>query len=263
MTDAAAVFDDLSAEGEELDGLVAGLSDAEWATATPSPGWTIAHQIAHLAWTDDRAILAVADPDGFTAELVEFVAKAATIVDEAAADGAAVRPPELLERWRLSRAKVHEVLLGLPAGQRIPWYGPPMSAPSMATARLMETWAHGLDVADALGVRREPTVRLRHVARLAVRTRDFAYAVRGEQPPREEFRVELTGPDGETWAYGPEDAAQGVTGPGLDLCLLAAQRRHRDDLALVAEGADADHWLDIAQMFAGPPGDGREPEVAG
>lgn len=256
MTDAAAVFDDLSAEGEELDGLVAGLSDAEWATATPSPGWTIAHQIAHLAWTDDRAILAVADPDGFTAELVEFVAKAATIVDEAAADGAAVRPPELLERWRLSRAKVHGVLLGLPAGQRIPWYGPPMSAPSMATARLMETWAHGQDVADALGVRREPTARLRHVAHLAVRTRDFAHLLHDRTPP-EEFRVELTAPDGEVWTWGPEDAAQRVTGSAIGFCLLATQRRHRDDTDVQAVGSAADAWLDIIQAFAGVPGPGR------
>ncbi|NEC84228.1 TIGR03084 family protein, partial [Streptomyces sp. SID7958] len=148
----------------------------------------------------------------------------------------------------------------VPSGVRVPWYGPPMSAASMATARLMETWAHGLDVADALGVERAPTARLRHIARLGVRTRDFAYAVHGLTPPAEPFRVELTAPGGELWTYGPEDAAQRVTGPGLDFCLLVTQRAHRADLALTAVGPDADRWLDIAQAFAGPPGGGRAPK---
>ena len=139
-----------------------------------------------------------------------------------------------------------------------------MSTASMATARLMETWAHGQDVADALGVTRTPTDRLRHVVRLGVRTRDFAFGVHGLTPPVEEFRVELTAPSGELWTYGPEDAAQRVTGPALDFCLLVTQRAHRADLALRAEGADADRWLDIAQAFAGPPGAGAgAPEPAG
>ncbi len=253
------MFDDLRDEGEELDGLVAELSDADWARATPAPGWSIAYQVAHLVWTDDRAILAATDPERFAAELVEIAPRVATLVDEGAAEGAAVPPSELLKRWRQSRGETLRVLREHPAGAKIGWYGPPMSAASMATARLMETWAHGLDVAEALGVAREPTARLRHIARLAVRTRDFAYLVRGEQPPSEQFRVELTGPSGESWDFGPEDAAQRVSGPALDLCLLAAQRRHRDDLALVAEGPDAEHWLGIAQMFAGPPGEGRQP----
>lgn len=133
-----------------------------------------------------------------------------------------------------------------------------MSVASMATGRLMETWAHGQDVADALGVARTPTDRLRHVARIGVRARDFAFHVRGLTPPASEFRVELTGPKGELWTYGPEEAPQRVTGPALDFCLLVTQRAHRDDLAVRAEGPDADRWLDIAQAFAGPPGQGRE-----
>jgi uncharacterized protein (TIGR03084 family) len=129
----------------------------------------------------------------------------------------------------------------------------------MATARMMETWAHGQDVADALGVQRKPTARLKHVAHLAVRTRNFAYLLNDKAPPGEEFRVELQGPDGDTWSWGPEDAEQRVTGPALDFCLLATQRRHRDDLAVQAVGADADAWLGIIQAFAGLPGKGRQP----
>ena len=133
-----------------------------------------------------------------------------------------------------------------------------MSPASMATARFMETWAHSLDVAEALGVTPEPTDRIRHVAHLGVRTRNFAYGVHGLQPPAEEFRVELTAPSGEVWVWGPEDATQSVRGSAYDFCLRVTQRRHRDDLDLVATGPDADGWLDIAQAFAGPAGEGRK-----
>jgi uncharacterized protein (TIGR03084 family) len=149
-------------------------------------------------------------------------------------------------------------LLNLPPGAKLPWYGPPMSAASMATARLMETWAHGQDIADALGVRRTPTARLRHVAHIGVRTRDFAYLNRGLPAPAEEFRVELMGPDGELWTWGPPDSPQRVTGPVLEFCLLVTQRVHLADTALVAVGPDAEQWLTIAQAFAGPHGPGRE-----
>jgi uncharacterized protein (TIGR03084 family) len=127
----------------------------------------------------------------------------------------------------------------------------------MATARLMETWAHGRDVADALGASTDTTERLKHIARLGVRTLDFAYSVNQLTPPAEEFRVELAAPDGTVWAWGPEDATQRVTGPAEDFCLLVTQRVGRDATALRATGPDAEAWLGIAQAFAGPPGAGR------
>jgi uncharacterized protein (TIGR03084 family) len=114
-------------------------------------------------------------------------------------------------------------------------------------------------VADALGVRRPPTPRLRHVAHIGIRARDFAFRANERQPPAEPFRVELTAPSGELWEWGPADAAQRVTGPALDFCLLVTRRRHRDDLALSATGPDADAWLDLAQAYAGQPGAGRKP----
>ncbi|KNE83248.1 MULTISPECIES: TIGR03084 family metal-binding protein [Streptomyces] len=262
MADPAAVLGDLLAEGEELEQLVAPLAAERWSIPTPAPGWTVAHQIAHLAWTDERALLAATDPGAFAEDAAQALTSPETFVDDGAQRLVDELPPAaLLDRWRTGRATLHRALAGRPAGVRIPWYGPPMSVASMATARLMETWAHGQDVADALGVRREPTARLRHVVRIGVRARDYAYTVHGLVPPAEEFRVELTAPDGDLWAYGPEDAAQRVTGAALDFCLLATQRAHRSDLALYAEGPDAAHWLDIAQAFAGPPGKGRAPAV--
>ncbi|SHM54915.1 TIGR03084 family metal-binding protein [Actinacidiphila paucisporea] len=253
------VLADLAAESAGLDAMVAELEPAGWGRTTPAAGWTIAHQIAHLAWTDRRALMAVLDPDGFEREAEVAAAHFDTYVDLGARRGADVAPGELLARWRAGRARLAEVLAAQPHGVRFRWYGPPMSAGSMATGRLMETWAHGEDVADALGVRREPTARLRHVARIGVRARDFAFSVHGLPAPAEEFRVELTAPDGSLWTFGPEQATQRVTGPALDFCLLAVRRRHRDDVDLRAEGPDADAWLSVVQAFAGPPGSTRPP----
>jgi uncharacterized protein (TIGR03084 family) len=253
-----ALVADLRAEGDEIDALVRDLPPDGWSRPTPAVGWTVAHQIAHLAWTDERALLAATDPDGFKEEFTRFAGRAGldSVVDDEAAT-AATRP-DLLSWWRESRDTLATTLLELPAGTKLPWYGPPMSAASMATARLMETWAHGQDVADALGARRTPTARLRHVAHIGVRTRDFAYLNRGLPAPVEQFRVELLGPDGELWTWGPEDAVQRVTGPAVEFCLLVTQRVHPADTALVAVGEDATEWLTIAQAFAGPAGTGRE-----
>ncbi|MER6025129.1 TIGR03084 family metal-binding protein [Streptomyces sp. NPDC001851] len=262
MADPTPVIDDLRAESEELDRLAAESGPEQWALPTPAPGWTLAHQIAHLAWTDRSALLAVTDADAFQSLIEKALTAPDSFVDQGAEDGARLPPAELLAQWRAGRDALDRALRTAPPGARFPWYGPPMSAASMATARLMETWAHGLDIADALGVVRPPTDRLRHVARLGVRTRDFAHTVHGLTPPADEFRVELTAPSGALWAHGPEGAPQRVTGPALDFCLLVTQRAHRADLALTAVGPDADRWLDIAQAFAGPPGTGRPPKGA-
>ncbi|MEU0430498.1 TIGR03084 family metal-binding protein [Streptomyces sp. NPDC006290] len=266
MSDASSVVSvigDLHREGEDLDRLVGELSEKQWALDTPAAGWTVAHQIAHLAWTDRSALLAVTDAGAFAKEVEKALASPDGFVDEGAEAGAAQPPALLLAGWREGRTALETALRAAPAGTRFPWYGPPMSAASVATGRLMETWAHGQDVADALGVVREPTDRLKHVVRIGVRARDFAFAVHGLAAPAEEFRVELDSPSGEMWAYGPADAAQRVTGPALDFCLLVTQRAHRADLAVRAAGPDADRWLDIAQSFAGPPGAGREPKETG
>ncbi|MFH8490702.1 TIGR03084 family metal-binding protein [Streptomyces longisporoflavus] len=263
MSEAVPVLDDLRRESEELDQLVEGLGGGAWALPTPAAGWTVAHQIAHLAWTDRAALIAVTDGDGFGRLVEEALAAPESFVDDGAEEGAGLPPDELLSRWRAGRDALWKALAAAPRGTRFPWYGPPMSATSMATARLMETWAHGQDVADALGVVRVPTDRLRHVAHIGVRARDFSFGVRGVPVPEAAFRVELRLPSGELWVSGPEDAVQRVSGPALDFCLLVTQRAHRDDLGVRAEGADAERWLDIAQAFAGPPGAGRPPRAAG
>jgi uncharacterized protein (TIGR03084 family) len=248
---------DLRAESDELDALVAPLAADRWAAPTPAVGWTIAHQIGHLLWTDRGALTAVTDEEAFAGLLEAAVTNPTSFVDAGADELAATAPAELLADWRLTRARLHDALLTVPDGRKLPWFGPPMSAASMATARLMETWAHGLDVADTLGVTRPPTARLRSVAHIGVRARDYAFAVNGLPAPTEPFFVELRAPDRSTWSWGPADAAQRVTGGAQDFCFLVTQRRALRDLDLTADGDDARRWLQIAQAFAGPPGPGR------
>lgn len=259
MAGAEPMVVDLRAESDELDALVADLPATRWAELTPSPGWTIAHQIAHLLWTDRVALTAVTDEAGFAAVLEEAGKDPGGFVDAGAEELAVTPPADLLTDWRRTRGRLHDELLSVADGRKLPWFGPPMSAASMATARLMETWAHGLDVADALGVDRPPTARLRSIAHIGVRTRDFAFAVNGLAPPADPFLVQLRAPDDSTWSWGPEDAAQRVTGSAQDFCMLVTQRRPRTELDVTATGEDAERWLGIAQAFAGPPGAGREP----
>ena len=136
-----------------------------------------------------------------------------------------------------------------------------MKPASFISARIMETWAHGQDVADALGVVRSPTARLRHIAHLGTRTLAYGFAVHGRPEPAEPVRVELTAPDGALWTFGPPEATNRLVGPALDFGLLVTQRRHPADLALQATGSVATEWLQVAQAFAGPAGSGRQPSA--
>ncbi|MDG4806662.1 TIGR03084 family metal-binding protein [Micromonospora sp. WMMD1120] len=257
MVDLSDLLTDLADESAHLDDLVATLPAAGWATPTPAPRWSIAHQIAHLAWTDHVALLSAADPEAFYATVTS--APDVTRLVDVGAEHFLAPPAELLARWRDGRTALVDALAAVPSGEKLPWYGTRMSATSMATARIMETWAHGVDVADALGVIPADSDRLRHVAHLGVRTLGHGFVAHGRVAPTTPVRVELVGPGGDTWVWGPAEAADRLTGPARDFCLLVTQRRHRADLALVATGPVADEWLDVAQAFAGPPGAGREP----
>jgi uncharacterized protein (TIGR03084 family) len=250
---------DLAAEHADLDALVAGLDEPGFDTPTPAEGWSVRDQLSHLAWFDREAVRAALDPEGFTATLPDALADDA-FTERAAVEGRAMSGAEVLGWWRAARAEVLGALAGLDPSTRIPWYGPPMSAASFTTARLMETWAHGQDVADALGVERDPTDRLRHVAFLGVRALPNSYRVRDLPVPEVPVRVELVAPSGQVWSWGDEGAADHVRGPALDFCLVATQRRHVDDTALEAEGPVATEWLRLAQAFAGPAGPGRPPK---
>lgn len=268
-TDLAGIRDDLIAEQAALDAVVAGLDAERWAAPTPSPRWTVADQIAHLTYFDGTAALAVRDPDAFTAwlgELVTLLEGGAEAMDDHTLGWArAVSPDDLLARWRDGRAELADAANRLTEEDRVPWYGPSMGAKSFLTARLMECWAHGQDVVDAvraagLDADRPATDRLAHIARLGFITRGWTYVNRGEEPPSTPVRVVLDAPSGGEWTFGPDDATDTVTGPALDFCLVVTQRRHVDATDLVVTGASARDWMTKAQAFAGPPTDGPRPD---
>jgi uncharacterized protein (TIGR03084 family) len=255
--DMTALAADLAAESAVTRALVAGLDEAGWRTPTQAAGWDIADQISHLAYFDEVTVRSALHPAEFEAELA--AAREGVNPDAIAARFRDRSGAQLLNWFDTARADLIGTFTGLDPRARLPWFGPAMSAASSLTARIMETWAHTQDIADALGVTREPTSRLRHVAHIGVGARAFSYGVRGKTLPQTPVRVELTGPDFCLWTWGPQDAADRVTGPALDFCLLVTQRRHRDDLALVIEGPAATEWMSIAQAFAGEAGTGRPP----
>lgn len=262
--DVQRVLDDLVAEQRALDAVVADLDPAQWALPTPSPRWSIADQIGHLTYFDTTATLAIVDPPAFVTHRGELVA---SFADDLAVDGATLgafrrlAPAEQLAEWRRHRDELEAAGRTLADDARVEWYGPSMGAKSFLTARLMEVWAHGQDVCDTVGARREPTDRLQHIAQLGVITRGWSYAVRGETKPDDEVRVELAAPSGAVWSWGPEGASESVTGPAEDFCLVVTQRRHVDDTTLSLHGHAARDWMTKAQAFAGGATSGPAPRT--
>lgn len=258
MADLNVLISDLSAEHADLDGVIAALPPEDWDRLTPAEPWTVRDQISHLTFFDEAAAQAVSDPDAFAAGLQEAAADVQGYMDAPLVKGRGMEPSEVLAWWRSSRAAMLDAFAGVDPAQRVPWYGPPMSPASFISARLMETWAHGQDIVDALELRREPTARLRHVVHLGVRARGYSYVVNGMNQPSDDVRVELQAPGGDVWSYGESHDNQ-VTGAALDFCLVVTQRRHLADTSLKIEGDAAAEWMSIAQCFAGPPGPGRAP----
>ncbi len=250
---------DLRSEHDTLDAIVSTLDADTWNTPTPAEGWSVRDQIGHLTFFDERATWAVADPDAFAGDL----ATAGQDIDAyLVAHLEVVRsssPIEALTAWRAARAALLEALTPLDPATRLPWYGPDMSARSFATARLMETWAHGQDIVDAVGAHRDPTDRLRHVALLGARTIGWSFTINGLDVPDEDVRVDLTLPSGDRWVWNADARDDVVGGDVEDFCLVVTQRRHLADTRLEVTGSIAERWMTIAQAFAGPPGPGRSP----
>jgi uncharacterized protein (TIGR03084 family) len=255
------VVEDLAAEHLALDGVLARMDDAQWELPTHAPGWLVRDQVTHLAHFDETARLAIVDSDRFRADVESARTSDGPTGYEQRylARGRAMSPAALRARWRETSAALVAAARDLDPKARLPWYGPDMSALSFVTARLMETWSHGLDIVDVVGFERPDTDRLRHVVFLGVRTRAFSYVNRGLASNTTPVYVALTAPSGAIWTSGKPDAENRVTGAARDFCRVVTQRRHVADTDLTVTGAAAEEWMRLAQAFAGPPGQGRKP----
>lgn len=249
-----AICDDLAAEIAALDIVLAGVAD--WDLASAAEGWSIRDTVSHLWFFDQRALLALEDPDAFGRDAAVLIERGTDVSLDLGREHSV---EEIVAGWQRDRAALIAAARTVEPSARIPWYGPSMSARSFITARLMEVWAHGQDIVDVVGIERAPTARLRHIAHIGVRARPYSYLVHEMALPPTEIRVELTAPDGDLWEWGDADLEDRVSGTALDFCLLVTQRRHRRDTALEVRGASADEWMSIAQAFAGPAGSGRTP----
>ncbi|HEY3097025.1 MAG TPA: maleylpyruvate isomerase family mycothiol-dependent enzyme [Acidimicrobiia bacterium] len=226
------------------------LNADDWFRPTPAKGWDVRDTIAHLADTDE---IAIDTCTGGPRPLNDFAARFASAEDTTlwgVLRGRRRSGRDVLAWWEETSARERNVLAGLDAATRVPW-GLGMRPPSLVTARLMETWAHGLDVRAALGLAVVDTDALRHVAWLSHRALPYAFSFAGREPPPGDIRVELTSPSGdETWEYGPEGSSNRITGPAGEFCRLFVQRMTRDEArGLVAEGDDAVAALEIARAF--------------
>jgi uncharacterized protein (TIGR03084 family) len=265
MSDLDRLRADLIAEQDALEAIVVELNEAQWELPTPSPGWDVADQIGHLTYFDGTAATAITDPEAFSAEMRALFAAATDGIDRGddftLGRFKALSRAAQVDAWRTNRQRLASAAAALGDGTRVAWYGPSMGAKSFLTARLMEVWAHGQDIVDTVGASRVASDRLRHVAQLGYITRGWSYSVRGETAPDGDIRLELSSPSGETWAWGPDDAHDTVSGPAEDFCLVVTQRRHVDDTQL-RSGELGRHWLLRAQAFAGGPTDVPAPRGA-
>ena len=245
-----AICDDLQAEHTALDAVVADISEGMWTTATPAEGWDVKDTIVHLIQADVAARLAVDDPDGFVDAKAKIISGAGLEFFASTNDRSG---SEILTLWRDERAKMLTAFRSRGPKDRIPWFGPDMSTLSFATARLMETWSHGQDIADTVGSPWAATDRLRHVCHIGVTTRGWSYKVRSMEYPGGDVYLALTAPSGEIWTWGPEDATDRIIGSAEEFALVATQRRQPSSTSLVTQGDLAAEWLSIAQAFAGEP----------
>jgi uncharacterized protein (TIGR03084 family) len=248
VSDVAALLGDLEAEHRELHEVVAALTPEEWLTPTPAWGWDVRDTIAHLADTDE---LAVGTATGGDYALNNVAARAASSEDvtyHGVLRGRRLAGADVGAWWERTSTAIRATLGTMPADARIPW-GIGMRTPSLITARMMETWAHGLDVRAALGADAPDSDRLAHVAWLATRALPYAFSVAGREMPAAALRVELALPSGAAWTYGPEAATDRITGSAGDYCRVFVQRRSLADTSLEIEGDAAEAAMSVARAY--------------
>lgn len=248
------LIEDLVAEQLELKGHLEGLSEAQWQAPTRCEGWDVADVVIHLAQSDE---MAVGSARGEFAEVLAGLAQGlgtAGSVDEGVALMVARQrgtgSTDVLERWWSTVNRLVEVLDGMNLSTRVMWVTGELSARSMATTRLAETWIHAGDIADAVGIVQMPGDRLRHISRLAWRTLPYAFSSAGRQMAGP-VAFRLVSPAGESWDFLPDGpASTTISGPAIDLCNVASRRVDASATALVGEGPDAEAVLELVRTYA-------------
>ncbi len=241
------IFADLLAEYDRLEGILNELADAAWSAPSAAPGWTVSDVVLHLAQTEEAVITSVRGRDsladrGTPASSVD--AAAAHLVEAERTDPAAT-----FERWRVARREALRALEEADPQRPLVWVAAPLKPATLATTRLAEHWAHGLDITGPLDIPFPDTDRLRHIAWLGHATLPYAFALAGLEP--RPVRCELTAPDGAaTWTYGPTDAESRVTGAAGAFCRVGAQRLPPEESGLDASGPHATAALRVVRNYA-------------
>jgi uncharacterized protein (TIGR03084 family) len=126
-----------------------------------------------------------------------------------------------------------------------------MSARSFAEARLMETWAHGLDCYAALDIAPVDTDRLRRIAGLGLRALPYAFSLTGDPPPGDvrKIALDLRAPDGSKWRFGPSGTIDVISGAAGEWCRVATRRCRAEDTSLQAHTPLAARALEVARAY--------------
>ncbi len=244
-------------EQDYLDNVISRISDESFRILTPAEGWTVQDTIVHLAYFDGVQKLAIEDREAFKSLFEMFLAATTDPMEVHLERTRREVPSETLIWWRSSYLELRGAFESLIGNELLPWFGPEMRAITAVRSRLMETWAHGVDVLDALKIPLMFSERLYDIAYLGVKTRNWSFLVNGESEPESEVYVELNCPDGSLWQFGEPQETDFIRGSALDFCLLVTQRRNRADLDIRCVGSTSTRWVEIAQAFAGPKGKGR------
>ena len=241
------VFADLAAEQDRLEQLLAGLSETEWATDSAAPGWTVADVVLHLAQTEEAVVASAGGSDlhalGEATPGANLDERMDSLVRAERTD-----PAVIFERWRTARRAALNTLQDADPQQLMPWAENGLKPRTLATTRLAEHWAHGLDITAPLGIPFPDTDRLRHIAWLGHATLPFAFALAGQ--PAQVVRCELVGPDGTVWTFGPDDAESAITGAAGAFCRVGARRMAPADSGLSMSGPHGAAALSVLRNYA-------------
>jgi len=257
------VVDDLRVEGDELYALLHDMDTGFWTQHSTFKNWTIWDVIAHLHFSDHMALTTLRSGDDFKALLKDIgrTGSAQAYTNAWLSDnGHSINGPDLLERWRSMFLSLCEALAAADPEERFLWAGPGMKARMFATARQMETWAHGWEVYDLMGKPRTHSDRIKNIATIGVRTFGWTFTNRKLPVPEPTPHVRLNAPSGAVWEWGDADNGHSVMGDAVEFCQVVTQVRNIADTQLRVAGDNAIAWMAIAQCFAGPP---EEPPAPG